>query len=174
MTISLTKPAAGSVGWAGAINQNWTDIENRLNSQLLSYQSQGSGLSLSYSVTGGTLSATGDTIVFFAEIHATADFGIGSVSVSYGGTTIFTEASADAGGELVVHGAITRTGSSSQDCVVYRLGRPGSSNGQRVSEISHTDPAKDNSSSQTLTVSISTGGTGGQFARILRVTKLSV
>lgn len=35
MTISLTKPAAGSVGWAGAINQNWTDIENYVNARRL-------------------------------------------------------------------------------------------------------------------------------------------
>lgn len=40
MTISLTKPSEGSVGWAAAINQNWTDIENAVNagSALLSAQ----------------------------------------------------------------------------------------------------------------------------------------
>lgn len=32
MTISLTKPAAGSVGWQAAINQNFTDIETAINS----------------------------------------------------------------------------------------------------------------------------------------------
>lgn len=31
MTVSLTKPAEGSVGWSSAINQNFTDIETALN-----------------------------------------------------------------------------------------------------------------------------------------------
>lgn len=31
MTISLSKPDAGSVGWAAAINQNFTDIETAIN-----------------------------------------------------------------------------------------------------------------------------------------------
>lgn len=31
MTLSLSKPNEGSVGWAAAINQNWTDIENAVN-----------------------------------------------------------------------------------------------------------------------------------------------
>lgn len=32
MTLSLSKPAGGSVGWGNSINQNFTDIENYINS----------------------------------------------------------------------------------------------------------------------------------------------
>lgn len=31
MTINLTKPSEGAVGWTGVITQNWTDIENAIN-----------------------------------------------------------------------------------------------------------------------------------------------
>lgn len=35
MSISLTKPTVGSTGWGSSVNQNWTDIENAINKNIM-------------------------------------------------------------------------------------------------------------------------------------------
>lgn len=49
MTVSLNRPNAGDVGWAAAINQNWTEIETAVNAGTGYPKGYLEGLRLSYS-----------------------------------------------------------------------------------------------------------------------------